>query len=320
MAAGPPPVVLVVGDEPLLVERAVARTVAAARALEPAVEQRTAEVTGLTPAAFSDLVAPSLFAEPRVVVLTGTQDAAKEIATALLQYAADPVPDVVLVVVHSGGGRTKALADGLRKAGAALLTCEKITRVGDRQDFVKAEIRAAGGVTDSAAIAALVEAVGSDLRELASAAGQLVADSGGTVDVAAVRRYHHGKAEVNGFAVADLTVAGDVPGALEALRWAVGIGVAQVLIADALADGIRTVARVRSARGGNSYAVASELGMPPWKVDKARSAARHWSEAGLAAAMGVAGEVNGAVKGLAADPDYALEKAVIEIARARQLR
>ena len=121
-------------------------------------------------------------------------------------------------------------------------------------------------------MAALVDAVGSDLRELASAASQLVADTGGMVDERAVHRYHRGRAEVTGFTVSDSAMAGDLPAALESLRWAMGVGVAPVLIADALADGVRTVARVSGARGGNSYALASQLGMPPWKIDKARTA------------------------------------------------
>ena len=66
----------------------------------------------------------------------------------------------------------------------------------------------------------LIEAVGSDLRELAAATSQLVADTDGTVDESAVRRYYRGRAECPGFAVADKAVAGDRAGALEALRWA----------------------------------------------------------------------------------------------------
>ena len=134
-----------------------------------------------------------------------------------------------------------------------------------------------------------------------------------------MRRYHQGRAEVSGFAVADLAVAGDAPGALEALRWAMGVGLAHVLIADALADGVRTVARVAGARGGNAYSLASRLGMPPWKVEKAMRSARGWTEPGLAAAMAAVAQVNGDVKGQAADAEYALEKAVIAVARARRL-
>lgn len=311
---------LVVGDEPLLVDRAVSSAVTAARRADPDVERREALATALTPMEFVDLVAPSLFAEPRVVVIRQAHESSKEIAAALLDYAKNPVEGVVLVVQHVGGARNKALADGLRKAGAAVMTCNKLTKPAERIEFVRHEIRSARGTTTPDAVAALVDAVGSDLRELAAAASQLVADTGGMVDESAVRRYHRGRAEVNGFAVADLAVAGDVPGALEALRWAAGVGVAPVLIADALADGIRTVAKVSGARPGNGYALSGELGMPPWKIDRARTAARHWTEPGLARAMQVVADLNGAVKGLAVDADYALEKAVIDVSRARRMR
>ena len=115
-------------------------------------------------------------------------------------------------------------------------------------------------------------------------------------------------------------MSGDLAAALESLRWALGVGVAPVLIADALADGVRTVARVSSVKGGNSYATASTLGMPPWKVDRARGMARGWSADGLVAGMAIVSELNAAVKGVAVDPEYALEKAVIELAAARKRR
>ena len=314
------PLILVSGDEPLLVDRAIARAVAAARRADPGVEKREATAAGLTVGEFSDLVAPSLFAEPRLVVIRGVQDAAKELAAALAGYAIDPVDGVWLVLQHGGGARNRALVDGLTKAGAAVVTCNKITRLNERIDFVRAEIRRAGGRTNPAAVTALVEAVGSDLRELASAADQLVADTGGTVDEQAVRRYHRGRAEVSGFTVSDAAMSGDLAAALESLRWALGVGVAPVLIADALADGVRTVARVSSVKGGNSYATASALGMPPWKVDRARGMARGWSADGLVAGMAIVSELNAAVKGVAVDPEYALEKAVIELAAARKRR
>ena len=313
-----PRLVLVLGEESLLAERAVARAVAGARRADPDTERRDAEVSGLTPAGLADLLAPSLFVEPRVVVITGAAEAGKELAAALLVEGADPPEGVTLVVRHQGGARNKPLVDGLRKAGATVMTCDRITRPAERIEFVRQEIRQAGGLTTPDAAAVLVDAVGSDLRELASAASQLVADTGGRVDDVAVRRYHQGRAEVSGFTVADLVVAGDTAGALEALRWASMIGVAPVLIADALADGIRTMGRVVGTRSGSSYALASELGLPPWKIDKARQSVRAWSERGLAQAMGVVAELNGAVKGLAADPEYVLEKAVLDLADARR--
>lgn len=311
---------LVLGDEQLLVDRAVSRAVMGIRKANPDVERREALASALTPMEFYDLVAPSLFAEPRVVVLRQAHESSKEISAAVADYVGDPVDGVVLVVLHAGGARNKAMADGLRKAGATVATCDKITKTAERIDFVRHEIRSAGGTTTPDAVAAIVDAVGSDLRELAAATSQLVADTGGLVDESAVRRYHRGRADVSGFTVADLAVAGDVPAALEALRWAMGVGVAYVLVADALADGIRTVAKVFGARAGNGFALAGELGMPPWKIDRARTAARHWSEPGLARAMEVVADLNGAVKGLAADAGYALERAVIDLSRARRMR
>jgi DNA polymerase III subunit delta len=315
---GPPPLVLVTGDEYLLVDRAIWRATAAARRVDPGVERRDAVAAGLAAAEFWDLVAPSLFAEPRLVVIRGAQEAAKDLASALIAYCADQVEGVTLLIHHAGGARNKQLADVMTKAGAAVVVCNKITRPAERIDFVRAEIRRNGGTTTPDAVAALVDAVGNDLRELASAASQLVADTGGMVDESAVRRYHRGRAEVSGFTVSDSTMAGDLAGALESLRWAAGVGVAPVLIADALADGVRTIAKVHGARGGNSYALASQLGMPPWKVDKARNVGRGWSSDGLVAGMAVVAELNAAVKGAAADPEYALEKAVIDLVAARR--
>lgn len=319
-ASGVPALVLITGDEMLLVDRAVSRATAAVRRVDPGVERRDATAAGLGAGDFWDLVAPSLFAEPRLVVIRGAQESAKELASALTSYFADPVDGVTLLVHHQGGARNKPLADAMTKAGAAVVVCNKITKVAERVDFVRSEIRRSGGSTTPDAVAALVDAVGSDLRELASAAGQLVADTGGMVDESAVRRYHRGRAEVTGFTVSDAAMAGDLPAALESLRWAFGVGVAPVLIADALADGVRTVAKVSGARGGNSYALASQLGMPPWKIDKARNAGRGWSSDGLVVGMAVVAELNAAVKGAAVDPEYALEKAVIDLVAARHRR
>src|SRR6478609_8446904 len=112
------PLTLVTGDEPLLVDRAIARTVAAARRIDPGVERRDGAGAGLTAGEFSDLVAPSLFAEPRVVVIRGAHESSKELAGALTGYVKDPVEGVWLVLHHPGGARNKAIADALNKAGA----------------------------------------------------------------------------------------------------------------------------------------------------------------------------------------------------------
>ncbi|WP_309115068.1 DNA polymerase III subunit delta [Saccharothrix sp.] len=322
-AVAPAPVQLVVGEEELLVERAVRRALAAARRVDPQADLTRVKVTDLTPPELAELVSPSLFAEGRVIALEGAQDAGKEIADAVLAYAKSPADGVTLVVVHTGGGRSKVakeLPTALRKAGAEVIECPKITKAADREAFVRNEIRTAGGKADPEAVGALIDAVGSDLRELAAAASQLVADTGGKVDVEAVHRYHRGRAEVTGFAVAEKAVMGDRAGALEALRWAIHLGVPHVLVADALADAVRTIARVSAVGRGDPFKLAGELGMPPWKVKKAQGQARGWDGAGLAAAMSVVADLNADVKGVAADSGYALERAVLKIVAAHGRR
>jgi DNA polymerase-3 subunit delta len=163
----------------------------------------------------------------------------------------------------------------------------------------------------------LVDAVGSDLRELAAVSAQLVSDSGGDVSLELVQAFHKGRAEVSGFAVSDLAVVGNTTGALEALRFAIGVGVPQVVIADALADGVRSIARVASAGRGSKFELATQLGMPPWKVERSQRQARGWSEPGVRKAMCIVADLNADVKGEAVDPVYALERAIRQIVDAR---
>lgn len=313
----PATVQLVLGEEELLVERAVEEIVAQVRVGDPTAEQRRFRAPDLTPADLVGSLSPSLFAEARVIVLQGAHEAGKELTAAIVDQAADPAEGVVLVVLHAGGARNKGLADALRRGGAAVTTCNRLTRHDERADFVRAEVRRSGGRIAPGAVGVLIEAVGNDLRELAAATGQLVSDTGGPVDEQAVRRYHRGRAETTGFAVADKVVAGDRVGALEALRWAEVLGVPAVLVADALADALRTLARVGSAGRGDPNRLAGQLGMPPWKVRKAQSQIRDWRPEGLAVAFDAAAQVNADVKGAAVDAGYALERAVLRICAAR---
>ena len=55
-------------------------------------------------------------------------------------------------------------------------------------------------------------------------------------------------------------------------------------------------------------------------VRRVRTAARGWTPAGLAVGMALVADLNASVKGAAADPDYALEKAVMDLVAARRKR
>jgi DNA polymerase-3 subunit delta len=240
-------------------------------------------------------------------------EAAVALADALTAYAKDPDPDLTLVIVHFGGKRNEALLKAFTAAGAAVDECPKLKSQGDLVGFVRNEVRSFGGRITPDAVVALVDAVGNDLRQLSSAAAQLVSDFGGAIDADVVARFHRGQAEVSGFDVAERTLVGDRQGSLELLRWALQRGVAHVLIADAIADGVRTAARVSSLSTSNVGDLARALKLPPWKVKKAQAQARGWSIDGLQQAVRVAAELNADVKGAAASPDYALERAIRRI-------
>ncbi|GAB7144668.1 DNA polymerase III subunit delta [Mycobacterium riyadhense] len=309
------PLHLVLGEEELLVERAVGEVLRSARQRAgtndiPVSRMRAGDVSTYE---LAELLSPSLFAEERIVVLEAAGDAGKEAAALIASAAADIPASTVLVVVHSGGGRAKALAGELRSLGAQVHACARITKASERADFVRGEFRSSRIKVDEETVTAVLDAVGSDIRELAAACSQLVADTGGAVDAAAVRRYHSGKAEVKGFDIADKAVAGDVAGAAEALRWAMLRGEPLVVLADALAEAVHTIGRV-GPLSGDPYRLAAQLGMPPWRVQKAQKQARRWSRDTVAIAMKLVAELNANVKGAVADADYALESAVRKVA------
>ncbi|MDI6098269.1 DNA polymerase III subunit delta [Actinoplanes sp. NEAU-A12] len=317
-AAPPPSLLLVQGDEELLAARAVAEAVESARAADPGADVREYEAASLMAGEVAEMLSPSLFGGRRVLVIRAGQDARKDLSTALLAYAKNPDPDVTLIVTHVGGAKGKAFADGLRAAGATVVPVMKLKKDAERIAFVRNEFRGHGIRCDDSAAAALLQAVGTDLREIAAACSQLLADTDGRITETVVARYYKGRAEVTGFAVADAAMVGDLPGALEALRWALHVGVDPVPIADALADGVRTVARVASAGRGNPYQLASTLGMPAWKIEKAQVRSRGWTPEGLVDAMRAAADCNAAVKGGAEDRGFALEQTVFAIAAARR--
>jgi DNA polymerase III subunit delta len=318
-AAPDTPVTLVVGPETLLAERAVAGVLSAAREADPDADLSEVAGADLTAAALAEHVSPSLFAVFRVLVVRGVQDVSDAAGEALLAYAAAPADDVRVLLVHPGGPKAKRLLDGLRAGGVREVSCERLTRPDDQVGFVRSEIAAAGGRIEEAAARRLVEAVGGDLRGLASAAAQLVADADrGFVDDAVVATYFDGRAEVKGWVVADRAVEGRTVDALEQLRWALETGTDPVLVTAALATAVRSLARLSGApRGVRDADLARDLGVPPWKLRILRNQLRGWTPSGLVRAIRAVAAADLQVKGGGNDPTLALTTAVVEIGAAR---
>jgi DNA polymerase III subunit delta len=323
-AAGPAsvaPVTVVVGEEEFLVERAVraVATGAAARWTGAEGDVHDVRAAELSPGDLTALTAPSLFGGGCVIIVRSAQDAAKDVAAELARHAAAPPEDVLLVITHSGGGRNKSLLGSLSGAGISRIDCPPVKRFAERLDFLRAEFARAGRKADEAGLIALLDAVGTDLRELAAACSQLAADTTGVISRQVVSRYYRGRAEATGFTVADRTMEGKLAEALEQLRWALSTGVSPVLISSALAQGVRALGRVGAAsRSQRADALAGELGMPPWKVEQVRRQLRGgWTAQGVARAHAAVAQADAEVKGEGASPGYALERAITQIVAAR---
>jgi DNA polymerase III subunit delta len=313
-------VTLVTGPEEFLAERAVGAVIAAVAASSPQADFSELDAAELDAGSLAELTSPSLFAAVRTVVVRRLQEASDSTGAALQAYAAAPASDVAMVLVHSGGQKGKALLDALRKTkGVRQQTCET-PKPWELPGLVVAQGREHAARIGAEAAAALVDAVGSDLRTLAAAVGQLAADCPGEpITVPVVRRYFGGRAEVKGFAVAEAAIGGDVGNALEQLRWAMNNGVVPVLVTSAFATGLRDLARFSGARQNLRDAdLAREMGVAPWKIKILRRQASGWDPEGLAAAITAVAKADEDVKGAAGDADYTLERLVLTVCEARR--
>ena len=308
-----PPFVLVQGPETVLADRAVDQVIADVRVTSPELEVVTLRAEGYEEGALTVQASPSLFGEDKLIVVRDLHQAPDALQVDLLGYLADPEESVTLVVTHASGNKGKKVLDTLKKAKALVLEAPAIKSDRDKADFVTNEFRRSRRKATSEAVQALVEAVGKDVRELASACQQLVDDTTGTIDADVVERYHGGRVEATGFKVADAAVAGQTGEALRLLRHAVNVGVDPVPIVAVLAQQLRQLAKVGGAGRGRSADLARDLGMAPWQVDKARRALQGWTGPGLGRSIQAVAAADFEVKGGGRDPVYAVEKAILSI-------
>ncbi len=313
--------VLVMGPEALLADRAVTERIKAARALEPSAELTQVEAATIEGDDLAEMTGASLFASHSIAVIRDLGSLAPDLHEQILALAASCPDDLCLILVHGGGVKAKGLVDKLKKAGIELVDAQPLKQW-NLPEFVMAEAKRSGGRMDQPTAQAVVEAVGHDLRALAGAVGQLLHDSpDGLVDVALVRRYFGGRAEVTSFAVADDVLNGDTAHAIEKLRWALSTGVAPVLVVSALAGGLRNLGKYLDVRGSGmrDQEVAREVGCPPWKVKDLARQSRGWSTTAVAQGLQAVARADADVKGAATDADYALERVVVALRRIKDV-
>ena len=308
-------VTLVTGKEEFLGARTVDEVKATVRGYDAEAEFADSAAADLSLATLGEMAAPSLFSTIRCVVVRNLENLPEESVAGLLGYAAAPVDDVALVLVHGGGQKGSGVLTKLRKLPAVTEHKSEELKASDFPAFVTNEARRHGSTIDRDAAQVLIEAIGRDLRSLAAAAHQLTNDfPDERISEAQVRRYFGGRAEAKSFAVADAAFAGRSRAALEELRWALDAGTAAVLVTSAFAGSARGLARMVSApRGMRDADLAREVGVPPWKLRSLREQSRGWTDQGLARAVRAIAQADADVKGAASDASYALERLVLTI-------
>ncbi|MEJ5928593.1 DNA polymerase III subunit delta [Corynebacterium sp. H128] len=309
------PVHLILGEEDFLAERQQKNILDQLRVELPAGEQlqvTTMRTGQLTPPDLVEMFSPSLFSDNRALVFTDAGESGKEPLDLLIDACRDVAPGITVIIRHSGKGRAKSAVDKLKKLGEVHEAAKLSAR--DRQGFVTNEFRNLGVRPTPDVVHALLEGVGSDLRELAAAVSQLVADTNAQVTVADVRRYYEGVAEVSGFDIADLACSGQTARAVGSTRRALQLGVPPVLIAAALSNSVIAIARSYAIRGrANDYELAKTLGVPPFKVKSILQVARRWNGDAVSDAAILMAELDARVKGQGGDIEFAIENAVRQV-------
>ena len=262
------PVYLLVGD-PFLAEEALERLRAeeATGPLSEVALDATVEPADLMAA----LGTASLLGDRRLVVVRDAHDLTKAHAEAVKGYLAEPSPSSVLVLVASKA--TKLDAE-LRQAGAIVRL--EAPRGRNLVGWIRERGRVHDIRIDDRAGWALLETVGTDLRELDAAVAQLATRLGRGATVAArdVHQVFPRSADERIFAFTDGVGDRKLAVATTSLRRLLEQGEEPLVLFGSLAGHIRRLLRARRYADHGADAVADALGLPPWRAERLQRQAR----------------------------------------------
>lgn len=193
---------LILGAESALADRALSKLIAQLK--EESAEINTLFAGEISVGEISDALSPSLFSDRRALIIRDLQDLDEDAKVEITRYIENTDPTLTLILVHKGGVKGKALLESIKKTKPELISCEPLKKESDKEEFVKNLFLDLGRKASPAAISALVNAAGTDLRELSAAVSQLATDTpAGVIELSHVDLYHQGRIETTGFDVAD---------------------------------------------------------------------------------------------------------------------
>jgi len=260
----------------------------------------------------------------RLVIVTDVDRWKAADTKAVAAYLAAPAPDTVLALVGDEVKKDSALAKACAKAGSVLLYDVPKRRL---PEWVGKQFADRGVSADSEACRALVDIVGENPEELASEVDKIVTwAAGDPVGVTDVELLAAGCAEVPGYELTDAWGRRDLKAALGAFQTLLERSGDPISRSVPALVGLLVghVGRVRTCQtyaeeGLGAREAAVRLKRHPFYVEKLYAQARNYSVDELRDAVVRLAELDHALKGgsrLA--PDLELERALIEITRARE--
>ena len=305
------PVYLVVGES-FLAEEVLDR-IRAEEGTDPLSE---AEFDGKTEAAsvVEALTTSSLLGGRRLVIVREADGLGKEVVEALAAYLEQPSADSILVLIASGRTKLDPIA---KKIGATVaLDPPKGRRLAS---WVRERGRAHRLKIDDRGAWALIDSVGSELRELDGALEQLATSLGNDARVgpAEVRAAFPRLADERIYVFTDAVGERKLPIAMVALRRLLDQGEEPLVIFGALAAHVRRLLRIRRHVESGPRVIADALGMPEWRAERMLRQARAYKEEELIDAMETLAGADVDIKGEFPSAEGALERAVVRIVAAR---
>jgi DNA polymerase III subunit delta len=308
-------VTLVLGDEELLAEREVRAAVRAAEAeLGEGTQVEYVQGKGLPDGFALGLATPSLFGGGRIVVIEQAQELDAESRAVVLALAKDGVPGTLLVLRAASTGRLAKFFTEVSKL-AKVIKVPKL-KPSERRAWVKAELRSLQRRADEQAVAALLELVGADLRELAGAVGKLhlAVPPPAPITEMLVRDHLTPAAERTVFELSDAIFSGDAATALDYLASLLEQKEPEMRLLGLLASQVRRLIQIRAYDGASPARIAQLIGIPEWQVKKALSNARRYRPEQLRRALDLIAEANTQVVTGAMPPKLLLETLVARLA------
>jgi DNA polymerase-3 subunit delta len=280
------------GEDPYLLRQAALQIAGDRRVTEiDAAEWRGSEL--------QDLATPSLFGEPRALIVTDLRSLPKEAMTELGAYLASPDPDAPLVLCCTVAERGKPPAALLKLVEPVGTVTHIQLQRKDLEPWLVQTGKATGVDLTGPAARALVDTIGLEAAQLAGAVTQLAgAFPGQRIGAAEIQRQFRGLGEQKTWDLCDKAFGKDLAGAIRSLRAIEEGGDEALMVLGGIAARLRDLIKVRSLPDKlPSAQLAKAAGLRfDWQARRYLQQARNYSIEQLVAIHGRIVEADKALK------------------------